>query len=291
MQFVAAIELGLMYALMAVGVYISFRILDIADLSVDGTFPLGAAVSILMTVNGMPYLGLLLALLAGAAAGCVTAFLQTKLKVQPILAGILTMTALYSINLHIMGGRPNVAALGDDTIFTPFETLFGSDFGRFPILLLILGGMVLLLILFLRTQLGLSLRATGDNEAMVRASSINADAMKFIGLAIANGFVALSGAMVGQYQKSFDVSMGIGMVVIALASVIIGETLMRRRSVAYNLITAIVGAIVYRLIMMLVIELGLPTTDMKLLGALIIAVAISIPVIKKKLSGRGKRHA
>ena len=210
------LRLGLIYAIMALGIFISFRILNIPDLTVDGSFTLGMAVFAVFAMDGRPFLGLLLAPLAGLAAGCVTGLLLTKLKVQPILAGILTMTGLYSINLLVMKESPNISLFNSGTVFSLAETIlpgFLKPYVNFLFPALVLAALTLLLLLFLRTQLGMSLRATGDNEAMVRASSISADRMKILGLALANALVSFSGAMMAQYQEFADISFGIGMVV------------------------------------------------------------------------------
>ena len=221
----SAIELGLLYTLLTLGLFISYRILDIADLTVDGSFTLGAAAAVMLTIMGHPILALLAAALVGSIAGMITATLQTKLKVNPILSGILTMTALYSINIMIMGNKSNVSLLGEATIFTMAKEAIGTVASG-----LLVGGIGVLVIcllmsMFLYTKLGLSIRATGDNEDMVRSSSINVDRMKIVGLALANALVALSGALVAQKQAFADVSMGTGMVVIGIASLIIGEVL------------------------------------------------------------------
>ncbi len=285
-----AVTLGFIYGLMAVGLFISYRVLDIADLTVDGSFTLGAAVSAVFTLNGKPFLGLILAVLAGMLAGLVTAFLQTKLKIHPILAGILTMTGLYSINLRIMG-QPNIALLRKDTIFTPLEGLLGKDLSY----LLTAVGMIILVValiyLFFKTHLGLSIRATGNNEAMVRSSSINVDVMKMIALAISNGIVALSGASIAQYQHSADIGMGTGIVIIGLASLIIGEVIVGRRHLLQSIIAVVVGSILYRIIIAFVLETDIEISDIKLFSALIIVLSISYPVIVGKLKLVRKRAA
>ena len=280
----SSVELGLLYALVTLGLFISYRILDIPDLTVDGSFTLGAAVSAVVATMGYPVLGVLLAGLAGACAGVVTATLQTKLKVQPILAGILTMTALYSINIMVMSGKPNMPLLGVDTIFSKLKAIFDISFG--PMILGVVIALLVMLILglFLSTQLGLAIRATGDNEDMVRSSSINVDFTKTVGLAIANALVGLSGALIAQYQSFTDVSMGVGMVVIGIASLIIGEVIFGRKSIRINIIAAILGSIIYRLIISLALELNISSSSMKLISAIIVTIAISYPVIKDKIA-------
>lgn len=304
-----SIEQGLIYAIMAIGVFMSLRILDIPDLTVDGSFITGAAVSVMITnmqpsnESGLLFsiLSLVLALLAGAAAGAITGLLQTKLKVQPLLAGILTMTGLYSINLIIMADKPTVNINGKTTIFSDAQSaavqLFsGIDISAakklaiIPILLIIVVVVAIALYWFLRTQIGMSIRATGDNVEMVNASSINSDAMKILGLAIANGIVALSGAVLTQDQNFADAKAGTGMVVVGIASIIIGETIFGKRSVLNNLISAILGAVVYRIFITIVFQLGLPASYFKLLSAVIVVIAISVPIISEKIARKNTRR-
>lgn len=296
-----AFEEGLIYAIMAVGIFVSFRVLDIPDLTVDGSFITGCAVSVMVTGIGLPVLGIFLAMLAGFAAGCITGILHTKLKVQPILAGILTMTGLYSVNLMIMGDNPNVSVFGKNTIFTSmlnFMTQLAPDMSSImkklatiPIILLIVIVVSIILYWFLKTQIGMSIRATGDNVDMVNASSINADAMKILGLGIANAIVALSGAVLSQNQNFADAKAGTGMVVIGLASIIIGEAIFGRRSVLNNIISAILGAVIYRIIITIVFQLGMPASYLKLLSALIVALALSIPIIANTVKKRRGKNA
>lgn len=304
-----SLEQGLIYAIMAIGVFVSLRILDIPDLTVDGSFITGAAVSVMITnmqpsnESGLLFaiLSMLLALLAGAVAGMITGILQTKLKVQPLLAGILTMTGLYSINLIIMMEKPTVNINGKTSIFSDAQSfavqlLGGMDIGVakklsvIPILLFIVIAVAAVLYWFLRTQIGMSIRATGDNVEMVNASSINSDAMKILGLAIANGIVALSGAALAQNQNFADAKAGTGMVVVGIASIIIGETIFGRRSVLNNLISAILGAVVYRVFITVVFQLGLPASYFKLLSAVIVVIAISVPIISEKIVKRNARR-
>lgn len=242
-----ALELGFLYALVAMALFLSYRILDIADLTTDGCFVLGAAVSVTVTAAGHPVLAIFAAMLAGACAGFVTAFLQTKLGVPSILAGIVTNTGLYTINLMAMGWKSNQSLLGGKTVFTMLrETGIGGEWYELLLaaFVTILAG--LLLVLFLGTRMGLSIRATGDNPDMVRASSLNPSFTITVGLCLANMLTALSGAIVGQYQKTVDINSGTGIVVIGLACLIIGETLLGRRSVKKGVIAAILGSIVYR---------------------------------------------
>ena len=295
-----ALELGFLYALIAMALFLSYRILDIADLTTDGCFVLGAAVSVTVTAAGHPILAIFAAMLAGACAGFVTAFLQTKLGVPSILAGIITNTGLYTVNLMAMGWKSNQSLLGGRTVFTMLRDRgIGGDW--YELLLAasvtILAG--LLLVLFLGTRMGLSIRATGDNPDMVRASSLNPSFTITVVLCLANVLTALSGAVVGQYQKTVDINSGTGIVVIGLACLIIGETLLGRRSVKKGVIAAILGSIVYRFIYAIVFYTKIvPVECLKLLTAVIVALAIASPSIrrwfafqKRKMSARTKEGA
>ena len=292
-----ALELGFLYALIAMALFLSYRILDIADLTTDGCFVLGAAVSVTVTAAGHPILAIFAAMLAGACAGFVTAFLQTKLGVPSILAGIITNTGLYTVNLMAMGWKSNQSLLGGRTVFTMLRDRgIGGDW--YELLLAasvtILAG--LLLVLFLGTRMGLSIRATGDNPDMVRASSLNPSFTITVGLCLANVLTALSGAVVGQYQKTVDINSGTGIVVIGLACLIIGETLLGRRSVKKGVIAAILGSIVYRFIYAIVFYTKIvPVECLKLLTAVIVALAIAAPSIqrwaafqRRKAAAKGK---
>lgn len=284
-----SLELGIIYAIMALGVFISFRTLNMPDLTVDGSFTLGAAVSAILSFNGQPILALAVAFAAGCIAGSATALLTTKLKIQPLLSGILLMLALYSINLKVMGNKANIPLLNKRTIFSPFKGTAVENYIRFLLTTAILAIVLLLLYYFLKTKFGLVLRATGDNDKMVRALGVNTDLTTLIGLALSNGLVALSGAMIAQYQSYADVSMGIGMVVIGLASVIIGEVIFGTKSLLRRLVAVILGAILYRFIIALALRLGMPPTDLKLISAIIVTLALSMGVIRTKvvsLTGR-----
>ncbi len=272
------LEKGLIFSFLALGIFISFRILDIPDLSVDGTFTLGVAVSVMNAYNGHPIRGIILAVIAGAIAGCVTGLLVTKLKVQPILAGIITMTALYSINLKIMS-RPNISLWKKDTLFTYFEEMLGEN-NKVIVAGVALAAVSVLLFLFLKTQLGMSLRATGDNEFMVRASSINSDTMKVLGFALANGLVSLSGAMYAQYSSAGDTNSGTGMLVVGLASIIIGEIFFKKHSILFGILASIIGATAYRYVLAFAMGLGMDSNYTKLFSAVIVAIAIAIPAVK-----------
>ena len=278
-----ALELGFMYALVAMALFLSYRILDIADMTTDGCFVLGAAVSVTLSAAGHPFLALPAAMLAGACAGFVTAFLQTRLGVPSILAGIVTNTGLYTINLMVMGWKSNFSLLGGTTIFTLLrDTGIGGDWYELLLAAFITILAAVLLRLFLSTRLGLSIRATGDNQDMVRASSLNPNYTITVGLCIANSLTALSGAIVGQYQKTVDINSGTGIVVIGLACLIIGETLLGRRTVTKGVIAVILGSIVYRFIYAIVFYTKVvPVECLKLLTAVIVALAIAAPSIKK----------
>lgn len=282
-----AAEQGFIYSLVALGLYLSYRTLNIADLTVDGSFTLGAAAAASLTLLGHPALGLVFAVCAGATAGFVTAVLQTKLKVQPILAGIITMTALYSINLRVMGNRSNLPLLREETVFTLFAKLLPAALKSYSKLILSLVFAVLTaasLILFLRTRLGLSIRATGNNCAMVSASSINPAFTTTTGLCIANALVSLSGGLLAQYQMFSEITLGTGMVVIGLASLIIGEVLcdmlFRSPSVARAIFAAVVGAVIYRVIIAMALSASVSTSDLKLVSAVIVMIAISYPAVR-----------
>ena len=278
-----ALELGFMYALVAMALFLSYRVLDIADLTTDGCFVLGAAVSVTLAAAGHPILAVLAAMAAGACAGFVTAFLQTRLGVPSILAGIVTNTGLYTINLMAMGWKSNASLLGVDTIFSMLKAT-GIGGSWYELLLAafvtVLAGV--LLRLFLATRLGLSIRATGDNRNMVRASSVNPTFTITVGLCIANALTALSGAIVGQYQKTVDINSGTCIVVIGLACLIIGETVLGRRTVTKGIIAVVIGSIIYRFIYAIVFYTKVVPVDcLKLLTAVIVALAIAAPSIKK----------
>ncbi len=278
-----ALELGFMYSLVALALFLSYRVLDIADLTTDGSFVLGAAVSVTVTAAGHPILAVLAALISGACAGFVTAFLQTRMGVPSILAGIVTNTGLYTVNLMAMGWSANASLLRQDTLFTLLkDTGIGGEWYK----ILLSGGIVLVICLFLigflKTRLGLSIRATGDNKDMVSASSVNPALMITIGLCMANAMTALSGAVVAQYQKSADINSGTGIVVIGLACLIIGETLTGRRSVARGVAAAVIGSIAYRFIYAIILTTKIVPIDcLKLVVAIIVGLAIAMPTLKE----------
>lgn len=278
-----SLQEGLGYGALALGIYITFRILNIPDLTVDGSFGLGMAVSIVLTAAGHPFLALIISILAGAGAGCVTGLLQTKLKIHPILAGILTMNGLYTINLIITGGKSNVSSAAVESVFSFLQRMTGLSMNVCKLLipLIVSIAAIVLLAVFFQTRPGLAIRATGNNEEMVRASSINADACKCGGLALGNACVALSGGMIGQSMSFFDVGYGTGMVVVGLASVIIGETIVGKRSVTVGLISAVAGSVIYRTFIAAALKVELfPAYGLKLVSAVIVVLALSIPALK-----------
>lgn len=288
------LELGMMYALVSMALFLSFRVLDIADLTTDGAFVLGMAVSVTMTASGHPFLGLLAAMLSGAAAGFVTAFLQTRLGVPSILAGIVTNTGLYTVNLMAMGWTSNANILKQKTIFTIFRSLgIGGRWYSLIVSAVITCLAGCFLVWFLGTRIGLSLRATGDNRDMVRASSINPTVTITIGLCLANALTALSGAVVGQAQKSADINAGTGIVVVGLACLIIGETLCGRSSVRRGVIATVVGSIVYRFIYAVVLKTKIvPIECLKLVTSIIVGLAIAMPTIRAWVAfQRRKAHS
>ncbi|TDO78264.1 putative ABC transport system permease protein [Halanaerobium saccharolyticum] len=281
---ITSLEQGLAFGIMALGVFISFRILDFADLTVDGSLPLGAAVSARLLTMGMnPFLSLGAAIIAGGFAGAITGFLNTKLKIAPLLSGILTMTSLYSINLRVMG-RPNIPLIGKDTIFSFIRDLgVPYPWNNLLLLIVIIVAVKLVLDAFLNTQIGFALRATGDNPQMIRSMGISTNSMKMLGLIISNALVALSGALVGQYQGFADVNMGVGTIVAGLASVIIGEVVIGERSIMIATMGVIIGSILYRFSISIALNLGLAASDLKLLTAILVIIFLSTPRIKKAL--------
>ena len=283
----SALELGCIYALVALALFLSFRILNIADMTTDGSFTLGCAVSATVAVAGHPLLALPAAMAAGAAAGFTTAALQTKFRIPSILAGIITNTGLYTVNLAVMGFSSNVNLLKTPTLFSLLKPMLGTGFKLIPAFVIaMLAG--LFLIAFLKTRLGLSIRATGDNPDMVRASSINTAFTITVGLCLSNALTALSGAVLAQYQKTADINMGTGMVIIGLASLIIGETLLPKGKMWLKVLGAILGSILYRFIIAIALRLDLPSESLKLISAVIVALAIGLPAIQIKKGGKAK---
>jgi putative ABC transport system permease protein len=279
-----AVSLGLLWAIMTIGVYIPYRILDFADLTVEGSITTGAAVSATLVVSGMnPFLATLIAIFAGMGAGLITGLLHTKLKIPALLSGILTMIALYSINIRIMA-KANVSLLRVDTVFSPF-TAMGLDTRNAVIVfgLICVVAVILVLYWFFGTEIGCAIRATGNNPRMIRAQGVKTDTMIILGLVISNGLVAFAGALIGQFQSYADIQMGIGSIVIGLASVIIGEVLFGTRNFMNTLFSLMLGAIAYRIIIAVVLELGLAPTDLRLFTAITVAIALSFPVFKTYL--------
>jgi len=284
-QLVGAVETGLIYSLVAIGIYLSFRTLNFPDLTVDGSFPLGAAVCAAMIISDYhPYVATLTATIAGACAGLVTAWLSTHLKMLNILAGILTSTALYSLNIRIMG-RPNVALLGEETIFSSW--LAGlptwAPLAGFTLIV------ALLIYLFLNTQIGLAIRATGNNPKMGRAQGINDRSMILVGLAISNAAVAFAGSLFAQKYGFADVTLGVGTIIVGLASVIIGESLLPTRTVLQSIIACMVGAVIYRIVVALALnvgDLGLHASDLNMVTAGLVVIAMLLPSIQSKFKRR-----
>ncbi|MGB9887386.1 MAG: ABC transporter permease [Moorellales bacterium] len=280
------LEQGLLYGVMALGVYLSFRALNYPDLTVDGSLTLGAAVAATWVAAGHhPWLGTALAPLAGALAGAVTGVLHTYLRISGLLAGILTMTALYSVNLRVMG-RANIPLLRVDTVFDRAAGLGLGSAAPLVLSLALVAVLVALLYWFLETELGLALRATGDNEQMIRSQGVNTDTIKILGLALSNALVALSGACVAQYQHFADIGMGIGTIIAGLASVIIGEVLFGCPNIWRALIAVVGGSFFYRLVIAVVLWLGLQPTDLKLMTAALVALALASPQIRQRLRAR-----
>lgn len=282
----STVSQGLLWAIMALGVFLTFRVLDIADLSVEGTFPLGAAVAAtLIDAGHSVWFAMLIALIAGCIGGTVTALLTTKLKIPALLSGILTMIGLYSVNLMIMG-KANVPLLRAETVFTLTEDLFGVPSVVATLIVGLVATTVVGVIMywFFGTVLGTAIRATGCNPQMARAQGINTNVMVILGLLISNGLVALSGALVAQSNGFADVGMGTGTIVIGLASVIIGEVLFGTRSFKNWLISVVLGSVVYRAVIAIVLELGMPPNDLKLFTAVLVAIALSLPLIKNKFA-------
>lgn len=286
---------GVLWGVMTLGVYLTFRILNIADMTCDGSFALGGSVCAVMVTGGSdPYAALLVAFLIGLIAGFVTGILHTKLKIQELLAGILTMTALYSVNIRIMG-RSNTPLIGADTVMNQLMKMFRLTMNSSSLFTGIAACVILISLLywFCGTEIGSALRATGNNGNMVRAMGVDTDKMKILGLMLSNGLIALSGALVAQSQGYGDVGMGTGTLVIGLASIILGEAIFgwfaKKLPFWFTLVSVVLGSIVYRIVIAVVLQLGLKTTDLKLLTAVIITIALAIPVIKQVSGGMAKR--
>ena len=290
---ISTIAQGLLWALLALGVFITFRILDVADLTVEGNFPMGAAISaVLITMGVNPWLTVVIAGIGGMIAGAVTGWIHTKLKIPALLAGILTMIALYSVNLHIMG-KANISLLRMDTVYSAIHSMGISNAVALTIIGVVVTVVVgLFLFWFFGTELGTSIRATGVNPQMIRAQGVNTDSMIVLGLLLSNGFVAVSGALIAQSQGFADIGMGVGTIVIGLASVIIGEVLFASSSIVrklfgnssfvLSLVAVVFGSIIYRIVIATVLYLGMPPNDLKLFTAILVALALSLPTWQGK---------
>jgi putative ABC transport system permease protein len=286
LSFLNASEQGLIWTIMALGVYITFRILNFADMTVDGSITLGGSVSaMLITIGINPFLSLLIASFIGVVAGALTGFLHTKLKIPAILSGILTMVSLYSINIRIMGGA-NASLIGKETVFSKIENLFmwvPNKIVIVPLIIALIVCTILMSILwwFFNTEIGLAIRATGDNEHMIRSLGVNTNCTKTLALMISNGLVALCGAIIAQSQGYADISMGTGSIVIGLASIIIGEVILGQNvSFALKLVSVVIGSICYRIIIALILNLGINPSDLKIFTAIILACALCLPNIR-----------
>lgn len=279
---ISAVSQGLLWSILALGLFVSFRILDLADMTTEGSFPLGAAVAVqAITLGANPYLAIIFAIIAGSSAGLITGFLITKLQIPSLLAGILTMTGLYSINLRVMG-RANISLLGKDTIFTVFKNMnLPRHFDTIALGLLVVVLIIGLYVLFFKTEFGQAVIATGDNEAMARSLGISTNTMKIVGLMISNGIVALAGSIIAQDNGYADISMGIGTIVIGLASIIIGEVLFTNVSFKMRLVCLMLGSVLYRLIMVMVLEAGMNPNDFKLISAVLLTFFLALPKIKE----------
>ena len=294
----SALELGLIYGLVALALFLSYSMLNVCDLSTDGCFTLGCAVGAVVAIGGHPVLAIFAAMGAGILSGFITALLQTKLGVESLLAGIIVNTGLYTINILVMG-KSTLSLNDSTTVFTLLQDLLNGtplySLRKLIVALAFVAVVVVLLLLFLSTRLGLSIRATGNNPDMVKSSSINPALMITIGLCLSNAITALAGCLIGEYNKSCDINMGTGMVTIALASLIIGETLFGKRSIPLRALGVVIGSCLYRIVVAIALRFDLPASALKLVSAIIVAVAISYPTLmkmvdfqQKKLASRGK---
>ncbi|MBP3449403.1 MAG: ABC transporter permease [Spirochaetaceae bacterium] len=286
-----AVSQGVLWGIMCLGLYITYKVLDFADLTVDGSFALGGAVNAaLIVLDCNPLVALFISFIAGGISGIVTGLLNTKLKIPGILAGILTMIALYSINIRIMG-RANISLLGETTLMTQISSLINTSTTTTSFIIGTIFSVIIIFAMywFFGTEIGSAIRATGNNEKMVRAQGVNTDNMKILGLMLGNALVALSGGLVAQSQGYGDVQMGTGTIVIGLASIIIGEVIFGKRfSFWYILMSVVMGSIIYRVIIAIVLQLGLTSSDLKLFTAVTVALALSIPVMKSKFANKKK---
>ena len=304
----SALSQGMIYAPMAMGVFIAFQVLNTPDLTIDGSFVAGMCACAVVTIAGHPGLALLCSLLVGAAAGWITGMLQTKVGINPILSGILTMTGLYTVNFVLLGGQSNLylqrmelnsvgaqTQVASDTVYKSFRTLmiglsgnrrFDSNLSALILTALIVAAAAAILAVFFFTRTGMAIRATGDNEQMVRSSSINADRSRILGIMISNALVAFSGALLCEQQRYADLNFGSGMLVVGLASVIIGQVFFGRRSVTLGIVSAVAGSLVYRIILQMAYKVEMPSYAVKLLSAVIVVVALSIPRVKRLIAER-----
>ncbi len=283
----SALELGLIYALVALALFLSYSMLNVCDLSTDGCYTLGCAVGSVVALAGHPVLAIFAAMLAGICSGFITATLQTRFGIESLLAGIIVNTGLYTVNISIMG-RATLSLNDTPSVFTFFKKLTEgtplADYYKLLVCFLFVVIVVALMLFFLSTRMGLSIRATGNNPAMVKSSSINPSFMITVGLCISNAITALGGCLIGEYQKSCDINMGTGMVTIALASLIIGETLFGRKGIPMRAVGVIVGACLYRIVVAIALRFNLPASALKLVSAIIVAVAIAAPMIRKEIA-------
>ena len=289
-----ALELGLIYALVALALFLSYSMLNVCDLSTDGCYTLGCAVGSMVALAGHPVLAIFAAMAAGVVSGLITSLLQTKLGVESLLAGIIVNTGLYTINISIMG-KSTLSLNDTDTVFTFTKSLLAGtvleDFYKLIVVLVFVVIIALLLLLFLGTRLGLSIRATGNNPAMVKSSSINPGAMIIIGLCISGAITALAGCLIGEYNKTCDINMGTGMVTVALASLIIGETIFGKKSISFRAVGVIIGACLYRIVVGIAMRFDLPASALKLVSAIIVAVAISYPTLIKLIQRKHQQYS
>ncbi|WP_423362834.1 ABC transporter permease [Mycoplasma sp. P36-A1] len=283
---ISSISEALLWSVLAIGVYLMYKILDIADLSVEGIFPLGAASCCVALVSGInPIVATIIGFVAGSLAGLVAGLISTKLKIPALLTGILVMTGLYSVNLRIMQ-KPNVSLLSTNTIYDLLNNIIPEKYQVLVIGVIILVIIILILLWFYNTEIGLAFIATGDNEIMAQANGINTDHMKIIGYMIANGLVGLSGALLAQYNGFSDVQSGIGTIVIGLAAVIIGGVIVKNAKFLSRLILVVVGACIYRLIISFVLQMHIEATDLKLISAVILTIFLALPSLKLKRNTR-----
>lgn len=282
--FLNAVSQGLLWSILAMGVYITYRILDFADLTTEGSFPLGAAVAAMLIIKGTnPFVATFASFIIGLVAGLVTGLLNTKLKIPGLLSGILVMTGLYSVNLRIMG-KANLPLLKQPTIITTVTDMEISNSNAIMLVGIVsVVIIILLLVLLFATEFGFALRATGNNPKMISALGVNTDIMIIIGLMISNGLISLSGGIIAQYNGYADAGMGTGTIVIGLASVIIGEVIFGKTSIFRSLISVVLGSILYRIIIAFVLENGLQPTDLKLISSIVLAICLFLPVVKEKM--------